>query len=111
MEHAADADGGGGESFGAKLARATSAIDDLKAALRAASGDEARSSHQRECFAAETLTVSVMRLDVGGGSDVERLDLDHGPDARRIKAENHAHRAQIFSQQEAGFCSCRLIAA
>ena len=43
----------------------------------------------------ETLTVSVMRLDVGGGGDVKRLDLDHGPDAWRVEAENHNVRRVV----------------
>ena len=50
--HAADEDRGGGDSFGARAARALAASQELQSALRAAAVDESLSLHQRECMAA-----------------------------------------------------------
>ena len=69
--------GGDGEKTKAKVRREghrLGAVDTVLCAAGSADGGR---------VGGETLTVSVMRLDVGGGGDVKRLDLDHGPDARR----------------------------
>ena len=81
--------GGDGEKTKAKVRREGHRLGAVNTVLGAAgSADGGR-------VGGETLTVSVMRLDVGGGGDVKRLDLDHGPDAWRVEAENHNVRRVV----------------
>ena len=75
--------GGDGEKAEAEVGREGHRLGAIHTVLGAArSADGGR-------VGGEALTVRVMRLDVGGGGNVERLDLNHGPDARRIEAKDH----------------------
>ena len=76
-------EGGDGEKPKAEVGREGHRLGAVHTVLGAAGGTDGGR------VGGKALAIRVMRLDVRGGRDVERLDLDHGPDARRVETENH----------------------